>query len=120
MELPEVIYFQTVTSDKFQIVDVAASLAGALVGGLIVFLTQVYFETKRKRQDIRERDFELYLVINEFLNDIYGLASAYGTMLGREYWPINPLGNVRPVLAPCPDHIQAHSRLLSTFFWEAR
>jgi len=116
VRLPEVIFVQTLVSDGTRFDGMLASLLGAVVGGLSVFATQLYFEKKRQAADHRDRDYELYLSINEIINDVYGLASAYISMFDRASWPVKPMELVRPVLSQCPENVQARSHIVSTFF----
>lgn len=115
MKLPDVVYFQTLVPDSNQMSQMWASLLGALLGGMLVFLTQFYFERRRRRIEYNERDFELYLHISEAINDAHGIGSTYFRMLGRESWPVDPLSEIRPVLSRAVRNVNANASLLATF-----
>ena len=102
-----------IQSDHF-ISSAFPTLVGAVLGGVIVIMGDFLLKKREQHLDLIERDFELYIMLNDVINDVWGISSRYFPALDKHGWPISPWAVMQPAIGETEFSIKIPARLLST------
>jgi hypothetical protein len=113
-KLPEVIVFSYPGDKSSFLLESLPVLFGTLVGGVLTIAMTLLFRWQDRRRTYVERDYELYLLLNQVINDVHALGSRYFEALEKHGWPIEPWTVMKPTIGETMGHIDVPSPLLMT------
>ena len=87
---------------------------GAILGGMLTFLTTLYFHARERRQRRFELSWAFYLALMNVFNDVFSVSSRYFEALGDESWPIEPWTKMPQLIGESNLSSKIPAELLST------
>ncbi|PKP80094.1 MAG: hypothetical protein CVT79_16740 [Alphaproteobacteria bacterium HGW-Alphaproteobacteria-18] len=113
-KLPDLILVGVpIQSDPF-ISSIFSTLIGAILGGVIVITGDFFLKKREQHLELIERDYELYIVLVDVINDVWAISSRYFPALDKHGWPISPWAVMQPAIGETEFSTKIPARLLST------
>lgn len=113
-DLPTIIFVSTPNQANSIWTETLGVVIGAILGGLIAFLTTFFFQHRERQETRRVRAYALYLNIAKSINDVYAIWSRYDEMLEGNDWPIEPWTVMLPIVGKANvEQIIPHEQLTS-------
>lgn len=113
-KLPEFIIFSYPGDRSSVFIDSLPTLIGTFLGGVLTIAMTLLFRWQDRRRAYVERDYELYLLLNNVINDVYAMGSRYTEPLERHGWPIQPWTVMKPTIGETVRTVSIPAHLLMT------
>lgn len=112
--LPEIVIVGVLAAKESGAQTMVATLLGALVGGFVVIGGDFVLKKREQRLEFIERDYELYIIMNEVINDVWAIGSRYIPAVEKFGWPMSPSTVMQPAIGDKDEPIKVPARLLTT------
>jgi hypothetical protein len=111
---PDIVFISAEASSPPLWVLFVPTLLGAIVGGLVVIVSDGFWHRKKNRAEYIVRDYELYIAINQTINDVHSIGSKHIASLNKHDWPLQPWTVMEPTIGHIPKTLEISTEALAT------